>query len=180
MDSLAPSFFCCKTLHFYPLVQFTQPLTATGAPSQTSSIPYHTILRHVQFSSVQFSSVQSYRARWVRPPSRAKVPHVAVPSTRSWVQHVLMPRFETYACPQCLPSDTVPIRHLDLDAAAARYPPQTSTYHTMQLTIVTFLAINFFNYVIQVRKCTIQQKKTQKVRLLSTLIEHHILNVVAI
>ena len=37
----------------------------------------------------------AYRARRVRPPSRAKVPHVTVPLTRSWVQRALMPRFET-------------------------------------------------------------------------------------
>ena len=39
----------------------------------------------------------AHRARRAGPPSRAKVPHVTVPSTRSWVQHVLMlmPRFET-------------------------------------------------------------------------------------
>ena len=48
----------------------TQPLTATGAPSQTSTIPYHTIpyrrlnsvalldpLRSVQFSTIQTSTI---------------------------------------------------------------------------------------------------------------------------
>ena len=37
----------------------TQPLTATGAPSQTSTIPYHT----TTFSSVQFSSCSKARVQ---------------------------------------------------------------------------------------------------------------------
>ena len=42
------------------------------------------------------------------------------------VQLGLLKRWGTHACPQCLPSDTVPIRRTDLDASAASNPPQTS------------------------------------------------------
>ena len=81
----------------------TQPLTATGAPSQTSTMPYHTSFSSVQFSSVQcctfrpstFSSVQFRRSGGARMPARS-------------------------VCLVTLSLSEFP--KLDPDASAARYP----------------------------------------------------------
>ena len=81
----------------------TKPLTATGAPSQTSAMPCHTSCSLSLFPS----------------------PLLPRATQRSGTDHVLatlLPRSpcpdavfsgggaRTHACPQCLPSDTVPVR----------------------------------------------------------------------
>ena len=46
----------------------TQPLTATGAPSQTSTIPYHAIYHTIPCYLCMLPNIADRRRRWSTPP----------------------------------------------------------------------------------------------------------------
>ena len=90
------SFRLLRVYSFYQVPRWTQPYqphTATGAPSQTSTIPCHTIQLQTHSTITchthQFSTFSSVQTPAQTPTEPRETPHVTVPSTRSWVQHIL-------------------------------------------------------------------------------------------
>ena len=90
----------------------TQPLTATGAPSQTSTIPYHTIPCHtpcIRCSPVYLVKLSLSEAgpeRFGGQLSFTDIYHT-IPYHARCRQGSSRGGAHTYACPQCLLSDTV-------------------------------------------------------------------------
>ena len=130
----------------------TQPLTATGAPSQTSTIPYHTITAtgapsqtstyHTIPVQGTFGTYHTYHTyhTWHNDilPSTSMVDSVTglryaeCSRAPDYVTKIgFLGRWGTYACPQCLPRDIVPIRSwtrtLRPPGIRHRHPP----YHTI-------------------------------------------------
>ena len=138
----------------------TQPLTATGAPSQTSTISYHTIPYHtipyhtIPYHTIPYSTIGPSRSRarplvhLHRPLPYHTIPYSVLTTVFSHgpMRNIgFLGRWGTYACPQCLPSDIVPIRSwtrtLRPPGIRHRHLPchtiHTLPYHTITLYLTT-------------------------------------------